>query len=393
MNRPSELSARPILEIDGFPDYRLTGPGTLGGRYMRLFWQPIYVAAELERGRAAPIRIMSEDFTLYRGESGAPQVLAQRCAHRGTQLSTGWVEGDCVRCFYHGWKYDASGQCVEMPAEDESFPAKVRIRSYPTVEYLGLIFAYLGEGHAPPLPRFRTLEEEGVLTADSYIRGCNVFNNLESNMDELHVAFVHRNSEFTNVGLNRDLPTISGNETEYGIVKYGTRSDGVVRVSHFFWPNVLYIKGSPDPNDATGWTDHVGWRVPIDDFSHVSFVVQLVHVSGDAADQVRQRLDEKRRKKPASNEPTAAELAEAVLRGELHTDDLAHRPDIVNIQDYVAQAGQGRIAVRDNEHLGRSDVVLILFRKVYERELRAFAEGRPLKQWAIPKRLAATSGV
>ncbi len=65
----------------------------------------------------------------------------------------------------------------------------------------------------------------------------------------------------------------------------------------------------------------------------------------------------------------------------------------MNIQDYVAQAGQGRIAVRDNEHLGRSDVVLILFRKTYERELRAYAEGRPLKQWAIPKRLAATSGV
>ena len=102
-----------------------TGPGTLGGRYMRSFWQPVHVAAKLPSGRALPVRVMSEDFTLYRGEGGEAHVVASRCAHRGTQLSTGWVEGDCIRCFYHGWKYDSSGQCVEQPAEDEAFAAKV----------------------------------------------------------------------------------------------------------------------------------------------------------------------------------------------------------------------------------------------------------------------------
>ena len=83
--------------------------------------------------------------------------MAFRCAHRGTQLSTGWVEGDCVRCFYHGWKYDGAGQCVELPAEDPA-SRQVRIASYPTEEYLGLIFAYLGEGEraaAAALPRVR----------------------------------------------------------------------------------------------------------------------------------------------------------------------------------------------------------------------------------------------
>ncbi len=112
------------------PDYRdcvHTGPGTLGGRYMRLFWQPVYRAEDLSPGRAIPIRIMSEDFTLYRGEKGTPHVVANRCAHRGTLLSTGWVEGDTIRCFYHGWRYDGSGQCVEQPGEDESFFGKVRI--------------------------------------------------------------------------------------------------------------------------------------------------------------------------------------------------------------------------------------------------------------------------
>ena len=63
-----------------------------------------------------------------------------RCAHRRTQLSVGWVEGDCLRCFYHGWKYDGSGQCVEQPAEPKPFAEKIQIPSYPVTEYLGLIF-------------------------------------------------------------------------------------------------------------------------------------------------------------------------------------------------------------------------------------------------------------
>lgn len=74
-----------------------TGPGTLAGRYLRMFWQPVYRAEDLAPGRAMPIRIMSEDFTLYRGEGGIPHVVAFRCAHRGTQLSAGWVEEDCIR--------------------------------------------------------------------------------------------------------------------------------------------------------------------------------------------------------------------------------------------------------------------------------------------------------
>jgi 5,5'-dehydrodivanillate O-demethylase len=87
-----------------YTDFAHVGPGTLAGRYLRRFWQPVYVAADLPPGWAKPLRILGEDFTLYRGEGGTAHVVAFRCAHRGTQLSTGWVEGDCLRCFYHGWK-------------------------------------------------------------------------------------------------------------------------------------------------------------------------------------------------------------------------------------------------------------------------------------------------
>ena len=373
-----------------FRDFVHTGPGTLAGRYFRRFWHPIYLAEELKAGHAKPIRFASEDFTLYRGESGTPHIVAFRCAHRGTQLSTGWVEGDCIRCFYHGWKYDQTGQCVEMPAEDPSFPPKVQIRGCPTQEYLGLIFGYFGEGEPPPFPRYPEFEGEGVLDVGHYVRHCNVWNQLESNMDELHVAFVHRDSAFTDFGLNEDLPDVDGEESDWGVTKYGKRANGVVRVSQFGMPNILYIMGSPEDAQA-GWTDHLAWRVPIDDVTHQSFQLALTHATGEAAERVRQRLAVRRAK--LAELPPSQELAAAVLRGELRVQDLGYRPDIVNIQDHVAQMGQGIIVDHQHERLGRSDVLVILFRKIWERELRALATGRPLKDWQRTARLAVTAGV
>ena len=132
-------------------DFVRTGPTTLAGKYLRTFWQPVFCSHELAAGRALPVRILGEELTLYRGEGGKAHVIGFRCAHRKTQLSIGWVEGDCLRCFYHGWKYDGSGQCVEQPAEPKPFAEKIRIPGYPVQEYLGLIFAYLGKGKPPPL--------------------------------------------------------------------------------------------------------------------------------------------------------------------------------------------------------------------------------------------------
>src|SRR5437870_956688 len=176
-------------------DLYRTEPGSLAGRYLRSFWQPVYRAKDLPAGEAVPLRIMSEDFTLYRSQTGIPHVVAFRCAHRGTQLSAGWVENDCIRCFYHGWKYDASGQCVEQPGEDASFAAKIKIRSYPTEEYMGLIFAFLGDGAAPPFRRYADLDEGGiidVLLSEDW--PCNYFNRLDNLGDPVHVPFTHRES-------------------------------------------------------------------------------------------------------------------------------------------------------------------------------------------------------
>src|SRR5258708_5584490 len=135
-----------------------TAPGTAAGAYLRTFWNPGYHSVDLKVGRPRPLRIMSEAFTLYRGEGGAAHLVAARCPHRGTQLSAGRVEGDALRCFYHGWKFESDGRCSEQPADESRFCDKVSIGTWPVKEHLGLIFAFLGDDEPPELPLYPEFE-------------------------------------------------------------------------------------------------------------------------------------------------------------------------------------------------------------------------------------------
>lgn len=126
-----------------------TAKDTTMGKVLRQFWHPIALSKSVAPGTAKRVRLLSEDLTLYRGESGTVHLVGARCAHRGTLLHTGWIEGDQVRCMYHGWKYDGNGQCTERPAERAGTEGHVRIPAYPVREYCGVIFTYMGEGRHP----------------------------------------------------------------------------------------------------------------------------------------------------------------------------------------------------------------------------------------------------
>jgi 5,5'-dehydrodivanillate O-demethylase len=362
-----------------FDDFVHSGPKSIAGRYLRRFWQPVCCSYELQVGQALPIRIMDEDFTLYRGESGAAHLVGPRCAHRGTQLSVGWVEGDCIRCFYHGWKYDGAGQCVEQPAEAENFAPKVRIPSYPVKEYIGLIFAYLGEGEPPPLPRYPKLESSEIsLDVAGLRRICNYFNNIDNSLDNAHVRFVHRR--------HRDAaqdqvvvgdPTISVEESDWGITRYVKYPDGKDLTFFFGMPNINFINGQVvDP--AIKRADVLVFKVPVDDENHIHFEVRAIALTGERG----RAWIEERREMRAKAERDRPELVRAILAAKLRLSEVdPNRIDFVMIEDEIAQTGQGRVAVRSNEHLGRSDRGVFLLRKIWERELRNLAEGRPIKQW------------
>jgi 5,5'-dehydrodivanillate O-demethylase len=349
-----------------------------------MFWHPVHRAEDVKAGEAKPIRIMSKDFTLYRGESGKTRLLDFRCAHRGAQLSAGWVEGDCIRCSYHGWLYDDTGQCVEQPAEDKPFAEKIRIRSYPTREYLGLIFAYLAEGEPPRMPRYPHFEREGYLEVlPLQIWPCNFFQRVDNNGDTAHVSFVHRGG-YHGTGARSGIPKFAKVESNWGTTSYATFPGGWTNVFQFVMPNA-YVFRNPSPEPEFPWDDRTQWDVPVDDQHSLQFRIRLVPVTGEAAREYKER----RAAQAAKDEMSVTELGESVLSGRIRFQDMekymCDKIALVHAQDYVAQVGQGPIADRGREHPGRSDAGVILFRKIWERELRALKEGRPLKKWALPQ--------
>jgi len=362
-----------------FNECIMTGPGTLAGRFLRMFWQPVCCSYELAAGRPLPIRILSEDFTLYRGESGKPHLVGSRCAHRGMQLSVGWIEGECLRCFYHGWKYDGSGQCVEQPAEGESFADKIRIPGYPVEEYIGLIFAYLGEGEPPPLPRYPRLESADIsLDVAGVRRICNYFNNIDNSLDSVHVRFVHsRHRDSVDDKVVLGDPIITVEETEWGVRRYVKYPNGKDVTFFFGMPNINFINGQVvDP--VIKRADVIVFKVPVDDENHIHFEVRAIPLTGEQG----RKWTEERRELRAQAEKDRPELVRQILAGKLRLDEVdPNRVDFVMVEDEVAQTGQGAIAVRNNEHLGRSDRGVFLLRKIWERELKNLAEGRPVKQW------------
>ena len=371
---------------DNSIDLYRTEPGSLAGRYLRLFWQPVYRAKDVADGEAVPLRIMSEDFTLYRGQTGRAHVIAFRCAHRGAQLSAGWVEDDCIRCFYHGWKYDSSGQCVEQPGEDASFRTKIKIRSYPTEEYLGLVFAFLGAGAAPPFPRYSDLAEGGI--ADVLLREewpCNYFNRLDNLGDPVHVPFTHRESR-RRIGIDVFVPEqLIAEENDVGIKLTRKLTGGKTEARYILMPNMnhlrhpLRIKGPITKQLGEGWVDRFLWRVPIENDRCLGLGVDIVHLESE---QARKKILElSSEAEPAG--PSHVELGERVLHGKAKIKNLtgADNYELSRIEDYVAQVGQGPIADQRQFHLGRNDAAVILFRQIWERELCALSGGQPNKQW------------
>ena len=380
------------MVTDNYTDLEHTGPGTLAGQYMRLFWQPIYRADDLVPGRAVPIHIMNEDFTLYRGEGGACHLVAFRCAHRGTQLSTGWVEGDCIRCRYHGWKYDGSGQCVEQPGEDATYAEKVRIRTYPTREYLGLVFAYLGEGEAPPFRRYPQFDEPGVLIAIPPENWpCNYYNRMDNDPDMGHVLYTHNESVKRAQRTDRqNLRTVTGEETPYGVKVTSTVPGKPPEYILSFKPNnneitVRVGMASASSKEANrAWEDRMTWAVPIDDESSYRFEINVAHLTGADAEAYGMS----RQESLAGAGSLAVELGEAVLSGKVAIHELDPKLstyELFRVEDYVTQVGQGRIWDRSRERLGAVDRGVFLRRKLWQRELKALAEGQPLKEWVMPE--------
>ena len=118
-----------------------TGPGTPMGNLFRASWQPALLASELPEPGCPPVRLklLSERLLAWRDSNGKLALTDEFCAHRGVSLWFGRNEDGGLRCPYHGWKYDHTGQCTEVPSEptESGYCQKIKLKSYPLVEQIG----------------------------------------------------------------------------------------------------------------------------------------------------------------------------------------------------------------------------------------------------------------
>jgi len=354
-----------------------TGPGTRMGTLLRRFWQPVALLGSVEPGAARALRILGEDLTLYRGAGGTPHLVGGRCAHRRTLLHTGWVEGERIRCMYHGWCYDGTGQCTEMPAEKDTLPATVKIAGYPLHDYCGILFAYMGEGEAPAfeLPRKDVFEDpDRIIFVREQTWPCHWLQQVENSLDATHVSFVHQMGVVGTFGeaVTPIIPTLEYIETVSGIRQIATRSKDNVRASDWTFPNNNHIL-VPGVAREFPWMEIGVWMVAVDD-THTSRL--QIYSCPSVSDESDARLAAHFHKYAGYN-PTDHHH-ELMVEGKYPTE-LGF--ELVGAQDYVAAVGQGPVADRLNERLGKSDEGIVMLRRVLWREMDAIANGAPTKQW------------
>ena len=174
-----------------------TGPGTLMGDLLRRYWVPALLAREVGERDCPPVRVqlMGEKLICFRDSDGRIGMIGEFCAHRGVSLWFGRNEESGLRCPYHGWKYDVTGACTELPSEleESGYRKRIKATAYPCIERGGIVWTYMGPpARQPPPPgiEWATVPAERRYVSKR-LQECNFLQAMEGGIDSSHVSFLH----------------------------------------------------------------------------------------------------------------------------------------------------------------------------------------------------------
>jgi 5,5'-dehydrodivanillate O-demethylase len=341
------------------------GPGTPMGEVMRRYWYPVALTSDLETWPVKKVRLLGEDFALFKGKDGKYGIMQERCPHRAASLVYGIVEECGLRCGYHGWAFDRDGTCTDMPAEpeDSQFKNRITVFAGKAEEMGGLVWAYIGPSPAPELPRFDVYVMNGWRDIGHCTIPCNWLQIMENSVDPHHVEWLHgQYFEFLGRQQGFDAPKtfqrrhakVAFDEFEFGINK-----------------RRLYVGQSEDSDD---------WKV-----GHPVVFPYTMRVGGAGAEQMQIRV-------PIDDTTTwwilytcHAPLGDASTVGpdgpipayEIPwiREDGTYVTDYVEGQDIMVWVTQGAIADRTQEHIGTSDVGVIKLRRMFKEALAKVEAG------------------
>jgi phthalate 4,5-dioxygenase len=372
------------------------GRGTPAGELFRRYWQPACLASEVAEPDGAPVRVrlLGEDLIAFRDTAGRVGLVEAFCAHRRAPLFFGRNEECGLRCVYHGWKFDASGACVDMPSEPPGSPllAEARIRSYPTVEKAGIVWAYLGPKAAMPAPpdyEWTRAPETHRFVSKTY-EACNYLQALEGGLDTAHSSYLHNMSLGDKSPLRqRDrAPRLEVERTRYGYYYVSTRQAGddgaYVRLYHYVMPFQQMrggLRGIGRSNEVPKLDGHL-W-VPIDD---VQTNVYNWGYSADPAVAISAEFREAFEKSSGRGKDDLIPGSFKLKRNPAN-DYLIDRQaqktrtftgiEGINTQDFAVQEGMGPIVDRSSEYLGTTDRAIVTLRAMLLEAMAGVARGEP----------------
>jgi phthalate 4,5-dioxygenase oxygenase subunit len=370
-----------------------TSKGTPMGELLRRYWMPVALSRELVAD-GAPVRakILGEDLIAFRATDGRVGVLREFCSHRGASLYFARNGDNGLRCWYHGWKYDVEGRCLDqpnMPAASQ-FAERVRQPSYKCIEKNGAVWAYLGPQDAvPPLPdlEWLTVPESHVFVSRR-LQLCHWTQGMDGDLDSSHLAFLHagpmsaRTTQAPDASpawlLQNPVPKIETVATASGLLLGSRRrADETTyywRVNQWFMPNFTTIPlAGESPQAGHAW-------VPVDDQRSWVFTFSW---------HPARPLTETELAAMRKGNNVHAPLIPGTSVPKYNRDNGYAEPDApqtpqpwmritdLQAQDMVMTEAMGPLYDRTQEHLGISDMVIVQTRRRLIEAARQLAEGKP----------------
>jgi phthalate 4,5-dioxygenase len=377
------------------------GPGTPMGDLLRRYWTPACLIAELPEPGGAPLRVrlLGEDLVAFRDQAGKVGLLEEACPHRGASLYFARNDECGLRCVYHGWQFDTSGACVDMPSEPRPFADRIKARAYPTQEAAGIVWAYLGPPEKmTPLPDYgHHGPPETEIPATKMRTEANWVQVMEGNLDTAHISHLHQFfgvDDLPDDGTDRPgypstamswklwwhdrAPRLEVEDTWFGFRYVGLRNTPSghthARMTSWVAPWTTIVAFVP-------FTINAGLTVPIDDETCWRYTMAVQRLSFPAYVPTGSVFD-LTPFRTRSNAPRAGIIPRDFnAANDYQIDrDVQRASTFSGVYDFASQdsmvtESMGPIYKRWNEHLGTTDVAVIRMRTVLINAAKALAGG------------------
>jgi len=345
------------------------GPGAPAGEYLRRYWHPVFLSKDLDEQPVA-IKILDEELVIFRDKSGNLGLVHKHCPHRQASLEFGMCTDSGIQCCYHGWHFAANGSILDVPGQPEKaadmIKQRVRLGAYPTHEYKGLIFAYMGPIESiPEFPVYDSFDFENMeMVPYKAPFACNWLQVLDAIVDPIHTAFLHSNVSRVQFSEGfGEVGQMDFFERESWILGCNTRrvGDNVwLRINEVILPNFTQA-GSAFTADGTkeifyGRSSFTRWVVPIDDETTICYAWANFGERGDPQEY---------------NTPEGPELIE---QGEVFDRPYEQKQKFP--ADVEACEGMGPITIHNNENLTTSDIGVALMRRQIREQIRGLSAGK-----------------